>query len=297
MIFRKRSSICLLVLIVVVIILRGCPQVQVEQAPSRILLPLVFRNWNPRLAAMRGVAASGNGGVEAVRQTGASWYLNWSPYPTGGLPDNVEFVPEINAPIDLMPTAIADSEYLLELNEPERWGQGQTCPENYVPIAHEIETRWGDRKLVSPGVGQQGTLNCRAPNGEMRYAIDGMEWLTDFRIFYERQYGYYPKWDVLALHCYAPPESSCAFRTTIDAFVVLARSWGISQVVVSEFDAGKGGSQSVQRLRDAMAYWASVPEIMAIFYYQDWQFAAEVGNSPLMNERGELTEYGKAYRQ
>ncbi len=297
---RAVLAICLVIAFVILVafVLRSCrPQVQIEQMPSRIMLPLVFKNWNLKLVAMRGVAASGNGGTEAVRAVGASWYLNWWYAPTPGMPDSAEFIPMINAPVDPMPDSIAGSEYLMGANEPNVAAQVNICPADYVATWHEIESRWDDRQLVSPGVGWAGNINCVAPSGEMHYSISGADWLTDFRTFYSRQYGYYPEWDVLSFHCYPPPEAPCEdFCAATEIFIGLADEWDIPEVWISEWDAGKGGSQNVQRLRDAMAYWLTTPKVTRVAYYQDWRFSAETGNSPLVDANGQITEYGIAYR-
>ncbi len=317
--FEQRVlGICLLVslAILLAIILRGCPaQVQVEQAPSRILLPLVFRNWNARLAAMRGVAASGNGGAAAMWQTGASWYLNWYYQPSAGMPDGAKFIPMISIarPLSYIPQLgnVAQSEYLMLVNEPNIWGQGEVCPIDYVEVHHIISERFGaNYKLVSPGVNLVSTMiaceggtywNCAGYDPTTGYCNahgtkTGMDWLTEFRQLYLARYGD-PQWQVLSWHCYPSPEATCNnIPAVTEAFVALARQWGIKKVIVSEWDAGKGGAQNPQRIYDAMAYWQTVPEIMAVFYYQDWRFSAETGNSPLTNEKGEITEYGRACR-
>lgn len=243
---------------------------------------------------MRGVAASGNGGSEAVRQTGASFYLNWNYEPTAGMPANVEFVPMVYRE---HPAAIPVSRYLLGMNEPNISSEGYTCPADYVDTWHEIEARWGNRRLGSPGVAWSGNIApCWRPDGSMIVYPNGVEWLTDFRIFYQRQYGVPPKWDVLSFHCYPPPETQCYYRQATQQIVALADAWGIPEVWVTETDAGKYGSQNVQLLNDEMAYWLSVPEVTRVFYYQDWGYAAPQ-NSPLTDAAGNLTQYGNAFAE
>ena len=279
-------------------ILRGCqPSLPIQpRVIYTLYLPMVAKNHNAKLAAMRGVAASGNGGVEAVRQTGASFYLNWWYQPSAGMPTNVEFVPMISAPQYPMPDTIADSEYLMGANEPNVYGQVQTCPADYVATWREIENRYGDRKLVSPGVGSWGNTWCYAPDGKIWQGIGGVDWLTDFRVFYHRQYGVYPQWSVLSFHCYPPPEAPCGdFRAATDVMVALADEWNIDEVWITEWDAGKLGAQDPQRIRNVMAYWLTVSKVTRIAYYQDWAEAAPQ-NSPLTDASGQITEYGKAYR-
>ncbi len=292
---NTRTIIFFLVLIVLFLVLTLCqPRVEIKRAPEQynIYFPLVARDF-PR-HPLRGVAASGNGGAEAVVQTEAVFFLNWWHEPAWVTGTDAEFVPMVRLSL---PQTVVDSEYLLTSNEPNVAAQDNICPADYVDIWHEIETRWGDRQLISPGVGFGGNTTCRAPNGETHYYISGVDWLTDFREFYRRQYGVYPKWDALSWHCYPPPESTCGdFREATEAFVALADVWGIDEVWVSEWDAGKFGSQNPQRILDAMKYWQTVPKVTRVAYWQDYLYAAPE-NSPLVDANGQITEYGIVYRQ
>ncbi len=305
---RRLSALVVFLLAIAVMliaaILRGCqpsPQpIQPQAIGFRYYFPFVAKNYNPKLAAMHGVAASGNGGVAAVRLVGASWYLNWRVQPTPGMPSDVEFVPMINArtPSQVPPTsAVVKSARLAGINEPNVRAQGEICPKDYVDTWHEIEMRFDDRLLLSPGVGTFGNPDCISPNGEMRVSIGGADWLRDFREFYQQEYGAPPRWDALSFHCYPRPESPCDdFRAATEEMVALADKWGIAEVWVTEFDGGKYGAQSAQYVRMQVAYWLTVPKVIRIAYYQDWDYASP-DNSPLTDKSGKLTEYGKAYRQ
>ncbi len=282
-------------------------RVQIEQIPQppirlyRYYLPMVVKDY-PR-HPLRGVAASGNGGYAAIIQTGASWYYNWSHQPSWDLL-GVEFVPLVGWG-NVLPDVIADSEYLLTLNEPNIVQQSNVCPKEFVETWREIENRWGNRKLVSPGVGWGGNTICLAPDGSTRYYINGMDWLTDFREYYLEQYGEFPKLDVIAFHCYRPPEAPCSdIAYATNAMVTLADAWDIPEVWLTEFDSGDFGAQDTANLTDALNYFATVPKLTHIAYYQDYDYPNSIcptctpdDNSALTDRAGKLTEYGIIYSQ
>lgn len=268
------------------------PQVTLKQTRrGAIYLPAVYKA--PRQPLL-GIAASWNGGADAVRLTRADWYLNWSHYPS--IATNAAFVPMINI---YVPDDAAESDYVMGANEPNVAAQVNLCPADYVATWREIEIRYSNRKLVAPGVGDAGNVTCVSPSGIAQPEISGLSWLIDFRDYYIQAYGRLPQIDVISFHCYMPPESPCDYRIATSRFVALAKSWGVSEVWVTEFDAGKWGAQNPQYLIDILAYWRTVPMITRIAYYQDFSYPAVSGdgnNSALTNAAGQLTVYGELYK-
>ena len=89
------------------------PRVTLKQSASyQVYFPIMLKTNRPRL----GIAASGNGGADAVRLTRADFYLNWWHYPS--IATSAEFVPMIHTPPYPFPDAIANSEYVMGTNEP-----------------------------------------------------------------------------------------------------------------------------------------------------------------------------------
>ena len=86
-----------------------------------------------------------------------------------------------------------------------------------------------------------------------------------------------------------------SYKKATDQITALADMWGVAEVWVTEFDAGKLGSQDAQLIIHAMNYWLGNPRVTRVAYYQDFKEAA-TQNSPLTNKNGQITEFGKSYK-
>lgn len=171
--------------------------------------------WLPLLlfAATTGVAFPQPVDCATVADLGA-WYYDWSATPT--LCAGVEAVPMIWG-ADLPASVGGNSAWLMGSNEPDRADQAHLTPEQAARLWRQIETRWPERRLVSP-----------APSAP------GLDWLQRFRLAYVTLYGAPPRLDALAVHCYLPTEDCRAVVRQAEAW---AAAWSVGEIWLTEWSA------------------------------------------------------------
>ena len=132
-----------------------------------------------------------------------------------------------------------NSEWILGFNEPDLCPD-QACltPAQAIPLWHEIETQFPNKKLVAP-VPSQLHLN----------------WLVAFRAGYISTYGTPPRFDALAMHWYGFRYDDA--KALIDWYKARATEFGVSELWLTEFafpvtDTGScGGWTQANTMSDA----------------------------------------------
>jgi Glycosyl hydrolase catalytic core len=119
-------------------------------------------------------------------------------------------------------SGLQHSNWILGFNEPNNPGIGghfQTITQAVVNW-HTIEISYPNKLLVSP-----------VPASSLPYNDDN--WLARFRTAYSATYGYYPRFDALAIHAYF--SYAWEGENMVVSATQKAQAWGIPEVWVTEW--------------------------------------------------------------
>ena len=184
-----------------------------------VFLPSVGKS--PRVSK-KGLAAATGSQSEVcadVTQLRATWIYNWGTNPV--VCSGVESIPMIWG-AGAVESPIADSQFLLLFNEPDLCN-GQSCLPiaEALPLHRRVEELHPERLLIAP------VPSHLAP-----------EWIREFRAAYFNNFGEYPAWHALAVHCYFVNEPSMqGCIALVRQYVDDAKTWNINRVWVTEFSA------------------------------------------------------------
>lgn len=149
---------------------------------------------------------------------GANWLYDWTTHPdTRG--EYVEAVPMVwGAWGDgSVPEVGGNSPWLMGFNEPDIAIQANLTPEHAARLWRQIEAAYPRKLLVSP-----------APSSEGRY------WLVQMRLAYRELFDTWPRFDVLAAHCYQWTAAAC--DAVLRDYRAWVRDWQIpGGIWVTEF--------------------------------------------------------------
>jgi len=149
------------------------------------------------------------GTVEQAATIGASWLYDWTANP-----------PHSDAPVEAVPMLARDwgdrpvpqvggnSPYILGFNEPDLSSQANLTPQRAAVLWRRIEQAYPHRLVVSPAV-----------------SCGDLYWLVRFRLAYRELYGTWPRFDVLAAHCYRWNAAGCI--QVAQQFATWVRDWQV----------------------------------------------------------------------
>lgn len=221
---------------------------------------------------------------DSVSKVGASWQYGWTPQP-----DNcagVENVPMVYGLSDMTDPIGGNSQWLMGFNEPDSPSQSNLAPSQAATLWRQIEQSNPNRKLVSP-----------APTAT------NVTWIIAFRNAYISMYGAPPRFDALAIHCYAWSASECiSYAQQYEAW---AKSWGVPEVWVTEFSispvAPNNPTRAIQEGQKFMNWMASDPMITHFAWFVSKMQGTEAWapasfDTPTLDwSSGSLTSYGQMY--
>jgi hypothetical protein len=261
----------------------------------RSFLPLVYRDWiGTPPSPKKGISSPWTcGDAKTLR---AAWTYDWG---LNGIDcPGLEFVPMVwgRGTMDVAlanPNSllvVADKQPLLLFNEPDLSGQAALSPSEAVTLAHELFARYPNARWISPAPSQNNP-----------------GWLNQWRDSYIAQYGEPPPLEGIAAHCYAFQAQPCIDH--ISSMVELAKTWGVSEVWVTEFAILMGNDQSLnestQQMELMLNYLDDEPVVTRYAWYtarlacdeSEWGSPTETGQcAPLLSYRvGLLTAWGKVY--
>ena len=173
---------------------------------------------------------------------GATWHYNWGPTPPQC--EDVEAVPMIGCMRHIerlrQGAEIASaSQYVLGFNEPDL-GDNHLPPEQVAVLWHELEGYFPTKRLISPVPSHYHP-----------------EWLAKFYDAYRVIYGYPPRLDGLAIHCYL---DAARCQTIIEQIVSYADAWDVPEVWVTEF-APMVGTDRIAEARTLIAWMEAQPKV------------------------------------
>lgn len=189
-----------------------------------------------------------------------------------------------------------NSQWILGFNEPDLCPD-QACltPAQAIPLWHEIEAQFPNKKLVAP-VPSQVHLN----------------WLVEFRDGYIATYGTPPRFDALAMHWYG--FSHAHAKAVIDWYKARATEFGVRELWLTEFSfpiADKGtccGYSQTDVMNDAQKLMTDLDNDPMITRYAWFAPRIDPGDpllvlgtaqcgGPLLDFTGKtLTNWGTMYR-
>ena len=157
-------------LLVLWLLLSGSVHADTDTPPMpRQRYTLYFPMWQqPALAGKLGLAG---GTVAQANALGASWMYDWSATPPTA-EYGIESVPMIGNADRVAYDLGGNSVWILGFNEPDLAVQSNITPEYAAQLWRQIETRYPQRKLVSPAVSDPDS-----------------GWLLRFRLAYYTEYG------------------------------------------------------------------------------------------------------------
>ena len=202
---------------------------------------------------------------------------------------------------DVEATLTGNSGWVMGFNEPDRLDQSNMTVTQVVQNWHRIEERFPapTYKLLAPAYSQDayGSTN---PIADMRQA------------FYDA-YGYYPRLDGLAVHCYMPFATDCENFITTN-FINRMSEFGASEIWVTEFSSNVlqcGSESGAWAQGGALIDWMQQqPQITHFAWFaarircyndpsncEPWvPLPGNTANSPLFNwADGTPTYYGTQY--
>lgn len=250
----------------------------------KVFVPLLYSTGAaPAPLAKKGVPLTYRD-CPTVDSVKGSWEYAWDAQP----PDcaGVENVPMIFGDYDINATLTGNSQWLMGFNEPDLQDQANLSLAKAVQLWRQIEQKYPNRKLLAP-----------APSGA------NPNWIVDFRNIYISTYGTPPRFNGLAVHCYAWYASDCISHT--QKFETWANAWGVAEIWVSEFSFSPASPSSPsQSLREAQTYINWMTNEAKVTRYA-W-FASKVQGTeswlspyfvtPLVQwSNGQLTSYGTNY--
>jgi len=181
-----------------------------------VFLPLVTMNLPP-VSSKKGLAWAYQYCDDAI-SVRALWVYDWG-MTTKVCNANIESVPMVRDADQWAHSKQVggNSQWILGFNEPDLCPD-QACltPAQAVPLWHEIEAQFPNKKLVAP-VPSQLHLN----------------WLVDFRNDYIATYGTPPRFDALAMHWYGFRYTDA--KALINWYEARASEFGVSQLWLTEF--------------------------------------------------------------
>lgn len=255
-------------------------------APFKVHLPIVQSNGYVApepLASKKGVGLTYND-CPTVSSVKAAWQYGWTMSPANC--PNVENVPLMEGRHEINQTAGGNSQWLMGFNEPDLGWQETLSFADWAAAWREIEKKYPKTKLLAP-----------APSG------GDPNWLDQFRNAYIAAYKTAPRFDGLAVHCYAWYASDCINHTK--KFLSWANSWQVPEVWVTEFSFSPvSPSSQSQSLRETQTYVNWMTNEAKITRYA-WFTSKVQGNeawlspyfvTPLAQwSDGKLTAFGSNY--
>lgn len=145
------------------------------------------------------------GTVAQAQALGGAWLYDWTTQPPmSDAP--VESVPMIGHAGAVGQVLGGNSPWVLGFNEPDLSSQANLTPQQAAVLWRQIETLYPRRLLVSPAV-----------------SCGDLYWLVRFRLAYQAEFGGWPRFDALAMHCYRWTAAGCA--QVLDQYVAWAHDW------------------------------------------------------------------------
>jgi hypothetical protein len=196
-------------------------QMPIALVPKLTITPMPTAH--PTVPPQKGIGLT-YGFCEDAQAVGATWQYGWGPKSKNCA--GLENVPMIWGKADakaLLAGSIklqGNSDYILGFNEPDLRSQAYLSPQEAADLWYQLEKQYPDKRLVSPAMSRYDFFDV---SGEAE------RWLPQFRDLYHRTYGGYPRFDALAVHCYASPAkawTSC--QELIRWYEQKAVEWGVS---------------------------------------------------------------------
>lgn len=272
-------------LLLLVLLAAGCAARPLPQPPAPRHFPAAGRTLYfplvtaaPRKLGVAGCAAD-------MSALGNRWCYSWTADPRCAGP--YERVPMLWDETHVADAIGGCSEWVMGFNEPDHPGQANLTPEQAVAPWAAVEQTAGGWQLVAP-----------APAYSTR-------WLTQFRAAFQAAYGRAPRFDALAVHCYAGNARACIDK--VQTFEELARAWGAPgaplEVWVTEFyfaDEREARAFVAYLEADDMvtryAPFVSRLDCADAKEYGYWD-CDKAGDPSLLNTTAGLTRYGAWYAQ
>lgn len=185
----------------------------------RIYVPLMMSEWRQ---SKKCAGVSGRLDLKEFEILGV--HCTYTYWPTSRIEQGVEIAGVVQYPSGI--TVTGDVPYFLGFNEPDlsRFGGGApVTPQMAAEIWPAVIAANPNKLAVSP-----------APSHKHP------EWLAEFYAAHVARWGYAPKLDVLAIHCY---ESATVCINVVRQVIGYAERWDVPQVWVTEFaftDAWQG---------------------------------------------------------
>jgi len=268
----------LFLLFIIIITISSCSDIKprIIKEQHSLYFPLIISQVNKF-----GIA----GCPISCKTIGCSWCYSWSSNP--GIINNTETVPMIWDETRVNEKIGGNSKYLLGFNECDLSGQCNLSPKNAVEPWYIVEQNNPDKLLVAP---VPSHLN---PN-----------WIIEFREEFYKKYNKYPRFSVLAFHCYEPWAIDCI--NLGNKFIKLAKEWNINEVWCTEFAFLEAYNKDYKNQINIFINWldsndmitryapyVSYRGICPSFYWTDCRNEA---NPSLFKENlYTLTELGKIY--
>jgi hypothetical protein len=222
---------------------------------------------------------------------GVDWTVTWGTNPI--LVPGVEAVPMIWGRFSGCPTLGGNSDYVLGFNEPGLEEQSNMPPLVGAVYWRRLEQCYPHKRLVSPATVRFDTL-------------DNSWWLEEMRNEYIDRYDEPPRFDVLALHCYAsganPLRTIC--NQQVNKFAGWAEDWNIPEGIwVTEFAQVTTSETAMVYFLDRTVSWMeSNPAIDRYAWFstrlrgdESYAFGGGVNTSLVDCDTGALTAAGREY--
>lgn len=270
----------LLIISVLFFILVSCannlPKILKEEHENKLYFPVIYSVENKF-----GVA----GCPSSCVTIGCSWCYDWNTNPK--LIKNTETIPMIWDERFINEKIGGNSKYLLGFNECDLSRQCNLLPQEAVEPWNIVEQNNPDKLLVAP---VPSHLN---PN-----------WIIEFREEFYKKYNRYPRFSVLAFHCYEPWAIDCI--NLGNKFIDLANKWNIKEVWCTEFAFLEAYNKDYKNQINIFISWLESTNIITryapyvsnrgecpTFYWTDCRSIAD----PSLFEKDlkTLTELGKIY--
>ncbi|EFW21944.1 conserved hypothetical protein [Coccidioides posadasii str. Silveira] len=221
----------------------------------------------------RGLAYNNPDALRPFKGTAAdSWSYNWGSSPgSSAAPDYVPMLwgPKLFSSWDSSSVLSSGCKSILGFNEPDHGDQASMSPESAVDAFKNLLTPLaGKVELGSPGVTNGG--------GNM-----GLTWMESFLNGCVESCAV----DFLAVHWYSPANEIEGFKQHITKAIELAKSHGIEQVWITEFQ-GLGDDQAqINFLNEVLPWLDSNPGVARYSYFM----------ADTLVSGNQLNAVGKAY--
>lgn len=278
---KKRTIIlCALIAIVLLALLRGCqPQKPIKSlVVYTTYLPMVTK---PFPSPKRGITISWGSDYQDATFINAAWGYNWwidAPV----FPNGAEGVPMMSTADAVEKPINGSSDWLMGFNEPNESSQSNITPSQSVPLWHRIEERFPDKELLAPAPSQTDPA-----------------WIVDFRNDYIQTYGYPPRLDGLAAHCYVASALDC--EALIQWYIDRANEWGVPEVWLTEFaymPCTTSPRSPLTESNSLIDWMERNPKVTRYAWYTNRQPPADPCWSTALFDwyTGSITVYGTMYR-